>query len=265
MRSVSRSTTVLSSGVLSPASRSWHVNGAPKATVTRERNAGVSSKFKPTATRATRMPLASLASAIRAAPVFNSSSRPVECDRPSGNRQTTSPAPSAASTDWNVSRILRNVGAVIHPAVDGNGARGAEEPADDWHLEERRLREKPEIPSRSRPDNGGVQERVGMIPDEQHGSRRNRRTRSFDAVEDPHDRAGEPPNRRVALRWPRTQRNAQRRALSLLLCDLCVNRSRDLGFLRFSLANRLRRRARRVRRRRRRRVTESPLPRQKRR
>ena len=145
------------------------------------------------------MPSRSAASVMRAAPVRSGSSRPVEWLIPSGKMQTVSPAARAAETAAKVSAFLRRIDAVIDLAIDGNRA-GAGQDRTERTVEERGLGEEPDVASGGRPDERGIEQRVRMIGQEQHGASLRHRADPIDAIEDPAGGPRQPADRGVRTR-----------------------------------------------------------------
>ena len=86
--------------------------------------------------------------------------------------------------------VLRRVRACILAAVHGNRLKGAAQPADDGHPEQRSLGEEGDATRGETEEETGIDEAVGVIQDEQHGASRRNVLGAGDldaAKEDPED------------------------------------------------------------------------------
>ena len=169
MRSVSaRAPRHLSPSAAS--SRSRPENGCPKTTVTRERNAVLRSKLRPTGTSVTRVPARSAASAMRAAPGPQRLEPAGRVADPLGKDTDRVPGREGVGHGREGLGVLRRVDALVQLAIDRNGARAGDE-RTEGAAEERGLGEEPDVASGRCPDDGGIEERIGMVGQEEHGPR----------------------------------------------------------------------------------------------
>src|SRR3990172_4149072 len=89
--------------------------------------------------------------------------------------------------------VLRHVNALIEPAIHGNGTRSPHQ-GTERTVEEGRFREKADVAPGGGPDHRGIEQRVGMIGQQQRRATRRRRTDAIDAVEQPRRRSGGKPH-----------------------------------------------------------------------
>src|SRR6476661_5533715 len=91
--------------------------------------------------------------------------------------------------------VLRDVHTLIEFPVDryrsGSGDKKAE-----WTVKERRLREEPHVPAGRRPDDGGIEQRIGVIGQQQRRAGRWRRTDAINSIEQVAGCPGEKANER---------------------------------------------------------------------
>ena len=94
--------------------------------------------------------------------------------------------------------VARGVDAGVDAAVDGYRPRPADEGAEHVPLEQGRLGEEPDGPGRRPLDDGGVEDGVGVVGDEEDGALRQRGADPVDSVEDRRPQHREPPEHRAA-------------------------------------------------------------------
>jgi hypothetical protein len=86
--------------------------------------------------------------------------------------------------------VSRCIDALIEPPIDRNRA-GPIQNRRKSAVEQRRLGEEADVPGRGGPDYGRIEQRVGMVREEQHGAGRRDQARRVHAVEHRRDRARE--------------------------------------------------------------------------
>ena len=95
--------------------------------------------------------------------------------------------------------VLRRVDALVQLAIDRNRSRARDE-RTERAVEERGLGEESDVTAGRRPDDGGIEERVGMVGQEQQGAIPRDLADAVGPVEDPTGGPGEPADRGVRSR-----------------------------------------------------------------
>ncbi len=192
MRRVSSRTAAASSGP-APA-RSSHGTGSPTTASASERKRSLRRNTSPTGTTGKAPPVRAAApSAMRAAPVLSGTSDGSLWLVPSGKIPTASPPASASKRGAEGVLVGAHLRRVVLGPVHRDRAGAAHQPPHRRVAEERRLRQEAHRPPGRGDHRGGVQQRVGVVGDQQRGAaRRHPPARHLEAVEGAQRQRGDP-------------------------------------------------------------------------